>query len=270
MGKTNKDKTTEIDESILEETPPNINEPQDKEEEEEIPEEETEVEEEEVEEEVVEEKKEVKPPVEEDKETPEEKEKRYKAQQSEAQIQIARNKNLVEKVDKAASLPEPTVDELKAFVAQDGINWEDLTTFEQITAKRTYLAERRFALVNEAVQETKKVDEWVGKVDTFIDSTFGKPEFVKLSGHEAEFRKFALKESHRGAEITSLLLPAFLNQLPIAPKKKQAAIFETGGGGEKAETTSKIIDTEKAADLRATNPREWRRQVKAGNIKVEA
>lgn len=280
--KNNKDKSEEIDESVLDETPPNINEPQqpdpedpdnidpnpdpekeEKEDEEEVVEEDEVIEEEEdKEEEIVDDKKE-------EKETPEQKEKRYKAQQSEAQIQAARNRALSDRVDEASKLPEPTVDELKAFVKEDGIDWEDLTAFEQATARRTYLAEKRFSLVNEAVQTNKKIDEWAGKLDEFIDSTDGKPEFVKLSGHEADFRKFAMKESHRGVEIGSLLLPAFLNSLP-APVKKRGALFETAGGGEKVENTTKIVDADAAANLRATNPREWKRQIRLGNIRVEA
>lgn len=282
MPRNNKDKETPVDESILEETPPNINEPQtpdpdDKDnvdpESKEEPKVEPEVtpepepaKEPEVEPEV-EKKEEKEPEKEESIETPDQKEQRYKDQQTEAQIQVARNKSLVDKVDEAANLPEPTVEELKAFTARDGVDWEDLSISEQAMWKRTYIADKRFALVNESVQSVKQIDEWASKVDTFIDESDGKPEFLPLSGHEADFRKFCMIEAHRGTPI-DILLGAFLHKLP-APEKKRGSLLNTGGGGEKTEDTGKIIDADAVATLRVTNPREYKRLLKAGKIQVE-
>lgn len=280
---TNRNKNPEIDETILEETPPNINEPQtpdpddpdnvdpnpDKEDnkEDETVESETETETPAKEDEVVEEKPTEEKPVVEKGETDDQKEQRYKAQQTEAQIQAARNRSLIDRVDEAAKIPEPTVEELKAFVAADGVDWEELTVFEQAMAKKSYLAEKRFSLVNDAVQTTKKIDEWATKVDTFIDSTEDKPEYAALSSHEADFRAFCMKEAHRGAPI-DILLGAFLHNLP-APEKKRGSLFERGGGGEKDKNAGKITDADTAATLRQTNPREYKRQVKAGTIQLE-
>jgi len=282
----NKDKAPVIDESVLEETPPDINEPQtvDDTPENQDPNPDPIKEEPKVEKKapIIKEKPEdipdmPPPPVEKPRaeeqpqeviETQEQKDQRYKAQQAEAQIQAAKNKDLVDKVDMAAKIVDPTIDELKNFVKQDGVDWDELTTFEQSMARKTYLSEKRFQLVNEAVQTTKRIDEWATKVDTFIDSTEDKPEFVALSGHEADFRKFAMKEAHRGVPIDSLLLPAFLQQLPT-PKKNRGSLFEKAGGGEKEVNVGKITDADTNRTLRETNPREWRRQVKLGNIKIE-
>jgi hypothetical protein len=262
--KTNKDKSEPIDESVLEETPPNINEPQPKEEE---PQTEPETPETpDVPETPVVEPTEVPtPPVE---ETQEDKDKRYKAQQTEAQIQAAKNRSLISKVDEANKIGEPTVDELKAFVAVDGVNWDELTVFEQSMAKKNYIANKKFDLINDAVQSTKKIDEWATKVDEFIDSTDGKPEYVALSSHEADFRKFCMKETHRGTPIETLL-PAFLFNLPPATKKR-GSMFEVGGGGTAPETKpGEITDADQAANLRKTDPREYKRLVKSGKIKLE-
>ena len=86
--KNNKDKTP-VDESVLEETPPDINEPQTPPEE--IKEPETPVETPEAPVETPPQEVETPPaPV----ETQEDKDKRYKAQQTEAQIQAAKNRSL--------------------------------------------------------------------------------------------------------------------------------------------------------------------------------
>ena len=255
---TNKDKDLKLDEAILEEIPPNINEPQEKEE---IP---TEKLEEEESKKVVEEDGKVEEKEELSKETSEQKEKRYKAQQTEVQIQAAKNRSLLDKVDQASKIGEPNIEELKAFVGAEGVNWDELTTFEQAMAKKSYLSEKRFDLVNDALQFTKKIDEWATKVDTFIDSIEDDPKYIKLSGNEAEFRKFCMKEAHRGAPI-EVLLGSFLYNLP-KPQKKQGSIFESGGGGEKIEKPGKLTDVDAIALLREKDPREYKRQLKLGNI----
>lgn len=290
---TNRDKKPVIDESVLDEVPPNINEPIVKEDEtpenldpnpdpvvepKKEPKEEPKPSEPIPSEPIPSETKPSKPAPESpplkpravsDEETQEQKDQRYKAQQAETQIQAEKNKDLISKIDQASQLPEPTEQELRDYVKSKGSDWDELTVFEQAMAKDTLLSNRRFSLVNEAVQTTKKIDEWANRVDSFIDATDGKPEFVKLSGHEAEFRKFAMKEAHRGVAIDSLLLPAFLSTLP-EPKKVRGSLFEDKGGGESPDkNVGKITDADTNRTLRETNPREWRRQVKAGNIKIE-
>jgi len=265
----NKNKDIEIDESVLDETPPNINEPQTPTEEE-TPEEKKTEEPETPEVEEPEEKPEVEKEISKETsiETPDQKEQRYKAQQTEAQIQAAKNRNLIDKVDQATKVGDPTIEELRLFVKQDGVDWDELTTFEQAMAKKSYLAEKRFDLVNEAVQSTKKIDEWATKVDDFIDSTDGKPEFLKLNGHEADFRKYCMQEAHRGTPIDTLL-GAFLYNLPVGTQKVRGSLFEKGSGGEKNEKPGKITDADTVATLRTTNPREYARQLKAGKIDLE-
>lgn len=274
MPRTNKNKEEKDPEleSVLDETPPPIEEPIEKEpDESEVvddklpdPENEEPTEEAEVVEPPIEEKKD---PVQAPVETQEDKDKRYKAQQTEAQIQAEKNKALVQKAEEAKKISDPTVEELKAFVAQDGANWDELTNFEQGMAKRTFISEKKSNLVLEAVEQGKQVDEWAAKVDEFIDSTDGQPDYIELSSHETDFRKFAMKESHRGTPI-SILLGAFLHDLPKTTPKR-TTLFPTGGGGEKVEVKSGITDAETAAKLRTSNPREYARQVKAGKIKIE-
>jgi hypothetical protein len=206
-------------------------------------------------------------PIKPEAETQEEKDRKYKAQQAEAQIQAEKSKSIAAKAEQAANIADPTEAELRSFVAQDGANWDELTTFEQSMTKRTYISEKRSQLVLEAVQEGKKVDEWAGKVDTFIETTDGKPEFIELSGNEADFRKFAMKEAHRGTPI-DVLLPAFLHQLP--PKKQNRGdLFLKGGGGEKQVQKDGLMDAEQVAKLRTSNPKEYKRLIKAGKVRVE-
>ena len=174
----NRNKKPAIDEAVLDEAAPDINEPQ-TETTEEPQAEETETtseetasvvdgtqETEEKEEETPAAEAEPKAPVV-DEETQEQKDQRYREQQTEAQLQAAKNKAIIDKVDEAKNIPEPTVDELKAFVAQDGVDWEELTVSEQATWKRVYKNEKSLNLITQATETTKKIDEWAKNVDTF-------------------------------------------------------------------------------------------------------
>lgn len=288
----NKDKNPKIDESILEQDPPNINEPQatdddpenqdpnpdpeptadpepepapEPEGEEGDPGEEPDPEVDETPAKKVEKKP--APAEEPEAESDEQKEQRYKAQQTESQIQSARNKALLDKIDQSSQIKEPTVDEMKSFVAQEGADWDDLTPFEQATQKRLWKSEQRDQLLNEAVLTTRKIDEWAGQVDTYIDSTDGKPEFIELSGHESDFRKYCMAEAHRGTPI-DVLLSAFLHNLPPV-QKKRGKLFETTGGGEKDTNQGKITDADQLATLRTSNPREYRRAIKGGKVALD-
>ena len=170
----------------------------------------------------------------------------------------------------AVEVPEvvaPTDEELKAYVLQDGVDIDELTTFEKATAKRNYMIEKRQEAINKGFEAQKQASEWSKKVTTFLDSTNNDPKYVGLDGHEAEFRAFALQ--HPDSDIETLLLPAFLHNLPaVAPKR--GSLFEKGGGGQAPEKPKEgIDDADLVKKLRETDPREYKRQLKAGKIKIE-
>jgi hypothetical protein len=163
-------------------------------------------------------------------------------------------------------VPEPTEEDLKAFVRGEGSDWDELTNWEKALAKRTYLTEKKLEAMNEGFQAQKKQSEWSKKLDTFIETTDGKPEYTKLSGHEAEFKRFAMQ--HPENDIQNLLLPAFLHNLPETPLKR-GSLMEHGGGGLPPEKPKEgIDDADLAKKLRESDPREYARQLKAGKIKI--
>ncbi len=204
-------------------------------------------------------------------ETEDQKEKRYKTQQTEAQILAERNKQLVNKVTEAATLPDPTDEDLKGYVKQDGVDWEELTTYEKALAKKNYINEKRFTIIKDAAEAGQKLDERAIEVDKFIDGTDSKPEYLPLSGHELEFRAFAMQGSHRGVD-PEILLGYFLNKLP-ATSPNRGSLFNKGGGGIKPPVKTDIItDAEEARKLRTGNQaqqEEYRRKLRAGKIRIE-
>jgi hypothetical protein len=161
----------------------------------------------------------------------------------------------------------PTDEELKSYVLQDGVDIDELTSFEKATARRNYMIEKRQEIITNNFKVQNKASEWSKKVNTFIDSTNNDPKYVGLDGHEAEFRAFALQ--HPDSDIETLLLPAFLHNLPaVAPKR--GSLFEKGGGGQAPEKPKEgIDDADLVKKLRESDPREYARQLKAHKIKIE-
>lgn len=189
-------------------------------------------------------------------------------QRREAQILAAQNKKLTDTINKAATLGEPTLDELITAARIEGADWDTLSDFEKAMFKKTYVSEKKMEIIHSATNDINKINEWAEKVDTFIGEQETKQEYKELSGHEAEFRKFAMTESHRGLDIT-LLADAFLNKVPEVQKKK-GSLFPIGGGSPPSKPkTDAITDPEQAASLRTSNPREYARKVRAGKIKIE-
>lgn len=201
-------------------------------------------------------------------ETDDDREKRYRAQQAEVQIQTEKSKHLVTTITQADELPEPTDNELRDWLKKDNVELEDLSPFEKSMAKQNLLNKKKLSLITDAAQSSQKIDEWANTVDTFIDSTYGKAEYLGLNGHEADFRKYSMQASHRGVEM-EVLLPAFLHSLPPA-ETKRGDLFNRGGGGERSRAQTDVItDATQAQQLRISNPKEYKRLLNTGKIKIE-
>jgi hypothetical protein len=166
-----------------------------------------------------------------------------------------------------APVTEPTEEDLRKFVLSEGSDWDELTNFEKAMAKKNFVNERDLKAIQDSFKNQQKASEWSNKIKTFIDSTNNDPKYTQLSGHEQEFAQFATK--FPDSDIETLLLPAFLHTLPATPRKR-GSLFEHGGGGDKIEKPKEgIVDAEMVSKLRVENPREYKRLLKAGKIKLE-
>lgn len=197
-------------------------------------------------------------------------EERLAEQRREAEILSHQNKKIVDTIDQAAQIAEPTLDELKQALEKEasGSNWDDLTPLEKSLFKKNFINDRKFAMVHKVTTDIHNIDQWAKKVDLFIDTEQTEQKNKQLLGHEAEFRKFAMIESHRNADM-DLLINAFINKLPPAANRK-GSLFPVGGGDAPAKPKSDIItDAEEAKKMKLQSPKEYAQKVKAGKIKIE-
>jgi len=193
---------------------------------------------------------------------------KFKESSKEALTLHFKNQKITETIDEAANLPEPTEDEVREYAKEQGEEYEDLTDLTKAIMKDTLLNKRRFEKINEANKESKDINAWVGKVDHFLETPETITKYPDLMDNAEDFRSFALKQSRRGTDLEDLAT-SFLYGLSQSPVKKNkgSLLMTTGGGGVEPKPAG--IDEEQAKVIRVNNPKEYRRLIKQGKIKIE-
>lgn len=198
--------------------------------------------------------------------------KRYQAQRQESELLNEQRKGIVAAIDKSEKVVEPTDEEIKQYVREKGGEWDALDDFQKNLAKDNLIARRRQEALNEGLKAVKDVNEWADKVDNFIEENASKQTHKELIGREEEFRQWCLRKSSTRGIDWEYLVPSFLHDVKEVAKRKGSLLLH-GGGGEKPKAVSEpgvINDATQAAQLRVSNPKEYRRLSKAGKIRVTA
>lgn len=193
--------------------------------------------------------------------------KRYSDSSREAHVIASKNREMNKAVEDAANLPEPTEDELKAAYSE----WDDMTPTEQRLAKDNLLNKKKFDVIHQATEKYKKVDEWQDKVVAFVEDPKTITKNPELDGKEEEFKTFASKPSRVGVDFDDLILAFLGEESKSNPKPKKGQMFPTGSGGpnDRPQPKDKRLSVEEGRRLRLNNYNEFKRQLKAKNIKNE-
>jgi hypothetical protein len=196
-------------------------------------------------------------------------EERYKKSSQEAMILYSKNKKLNDTIDEAANLPEPTEDELRNYAKLNDAVYDDLDIFTQNILKKTLMNERRFQKIDESRHESKRLDEWVTKVDDYINSPEVVKDFPVITDNAEEFRSYALKQGRRGVDF-DILSASFLYELSQTPKvKKKGSLLLSGGNSKAAEPAPKGFSATDIAYMRKKDPRQLRKAIKEGKVNLE-
>lgn len=211
------------------------------------------------------------PPESKDKSSEDAEEKHWKEKFSkssqEALVLNMKNKEMNKALESAASLPEPTEEEMRKEFPE----WEDMTATEKRLAKSNLHNERKFGAIQGATHKFKQVDDWVKQVDTFIEDPKTLIAHPELEGKTEEFKLFAEKPTRIGMDFEDLLL-AFNGENALnkpAPKKGQ--MFEQGSAGtnDKPGIKDDKISVEESVNLRKTDYKKYVQLLKSGKIKNE-
>lgn len=202
------------------------------------------------------------------KESEEDKEKRYRAQQAEDSIIREKDRELKAKIEEASKIADPTEDELKTEYSE----WDEMTSTEKRLAKDNLGNKRKLSLINEANTEALKIDDWGKSIDGLLEKIDSDASLLPLSGHELEFRRYAMQASHRNVD-TEVLIPAFLHTLGNEVKPNRSIFNSKGGGIAPEKPKSDIItDADEARRLKTgtqAQQDEYRRKLRAGKIRIE-
>lgn len=191
---------------------------------------------------------------------------KFKASTQESQILHARNKQVNEALEKAASIPDPTEEEMRA----EYLDWEEMSDFEKKMAIESIANKRRIGAITEVTQKFKDLDRWQKDVKKFVGDPTTLVKHPKLEGRTDEFEVFATKPTRRGVDFDDLI-SAFLFEAETKQPKHKGKMFEEGSGGpaEKPKQASNKITMEQARALRKTDYNKYKRYLKEGRIEAD-
>lgn len=179
-----------------------------------------------------------------------------------------KNKKLVDTIEEASKMPEPTTEELKAYAKTQGADYDELDEFSQNILKKTYLNEKRLEKIQSVTEESKAIDAWAKKVDTFIEESVDAGKYPSLASLGKEFRRFAMKETRRGVDLNDLVASFLYSADRVIPKNKKSLLLG-GGNGSAVPPKPTGLSEDDVARIREKDPKEYRRLIKAGKINIE-
>jgi hypothetical protein len=194
---------------------------------------------------------------------------KYSESSKEALTQYFKNKKLTSVIEESNSLPEPTDEEMVIFARSKGTNYDELDDFSKGMLKEVLWSKKKTDKVNEIVKESRNMDDWADKVVSFTESVEVAAKYPLVEEHAEDFRRFCMRNQRIGMDLEDLAT-SFLYGLASMPVKKptKGSVLLSGGGGVAEEKPAGLTD-EDAKHIRETNPKEYRRLIKQGKIRLE-
>lgn len=180
-----------------------------------------------------------------------------------------KNEKLNSLLSNELDVPVPTDDELRVYAKDNGAEYDELDVFSKNILRRTMITERREAERVKAYEEIRKIDTWAKKVDDYIASEENIAKYPSLEGQEDEFKKFCMKDTQRGVDFNLLVASFLYENEKIPEQKKKGAMFLSRGNGRVEAPKPMGISASEAEVIRTTDPKEYRRLIKSGKIKIE-
>ena len=184
----------------------------------------------------------------------------------EAMVLNSKNKKILDTIEEANNIPEPTIEELKEYAVKMGADYDELDTFSQNMLKKTLKSERKDALLTNLVADERNMKVWQDKVEAFAADETTLQEYPALAGHEEDFVKYCSKKTHINADF-NLLVAGFLFKLPEDTKNRNL-LLPRGGGTRNGPARPTELTQDDARVMRQKNPKKYLEMVQAGKFKV--
>lgn len=185
----------------------------------------------------------------------------------EAQILHAKNKKISEALEKANQLETVTDEELEAEYGD--VDLMDDTTKK--LAKDNLLNKKRLSILDDVTKESKNIEDWNIKVDTFINDPKTLSDNPELEGRAEDFKIFATKKSRRGVDFETLVGSFLYDVTKHAAPRKKGQMFERGSGGPpiKPKLPDGKISVGEARLLMKRDYKKYKQMLKDGKIATE-
>ena len=140
--------------------------------------------------------------------------------------------------------------------------------FNEIT-KTTLIRQETLAMQQAQTLAKQQEIDARQKLEDQLDDVIDNPDFPKLKGQEAEFKRFARNPKNRGIAAETLA-KAFLfdaeEPAPSTPNPKPMEALPAGSGGPRGDLKPKKISIEEAAEIRKTDYRKYKQLLDSGAI----
>lgn len=193
--------------------------------------------------------------------------KKFQDSTRESMVLQSKNKVIEEKTKEGRKLTIDDITEEEMKAAEP--DYESLSDAEKRSLKRTMLADKRWKLIDDAVSEWEKTDQWLDKVGEFAISEDNLKNFPELRGKEFEFKKFCNKQSRVGVDLEDLAR-AFSHDAIHNPDKKpnRKSLFPRGDGHASTEKKNKETDGLELRRMRKHGMRDYMDAIRNKRIKI--
>lgn len=187
---------------------------------------------------------------------------RYTNSSREALVLFSKNKKLTDTITEASGLVDATTEELVTYARENGAEYEELDDFSKNILKKTYINEKRFKKIEEVSSSSKALDQWVQKVDAFLDDSDVAQKYPEIVSDADGFKSFCLRSEAQGNDL-NLLAGAFLWNTPKT-KKASGSLLLDRGNGHHAPPKPKGLTADDLITIRRTDPKRYKELIKSG------
>lgn len=194
---------------------------------------------------------------------------KYVESTREASTLYFKNQKLNKTIEEASEIKDPTIDELKSYAKSRGADYDELDEFSQNILKDTYINNKRFEKIQSVARESRDIDNWATQVDGFIEKSIDNGNYPSLNSLGNDFKKFAMKESRRGLDLDDLVASFLFSAERNIKKPNNESILLTGSNSTITNNKTTGLTEQQISVIRETNPKEYRRLIKSGEINLE-
>lgn len=194
---------------------------------------------------------------------PEDYKEKFSNSSREASILAAKLRKQNEAIEKAGTISAPTEEEMRSEFPE----WEEMSATERRLATDSVWNNRRFGLIEGVAKESKDIEAWNGKVDTFVDDPKTLIKYPRLEGKADGFKAFCTKDTRRGVDFEDLV-SAYLFKVDSERKPHKGQMFEkpSGGANDAPKPKSDKLSVDEAAKLMETDYGKWQELLLAGKL----